>query len=60
MLWFSLWFVLITVALVFLALLGRWLFGKAKAVTADLAAVSDQLAQVTAATRASDRRSSAD
>ena len=45
MLWFSVWFVLVTIALVFFALLGLWLFRKVKAVTADLTAVSAQLAR---------------
>ena len=54
MLWFVLWFVLVVAALAFFALLGLWLFRKAKAVTADLAGVSEQFAQVSAATRSTE------
>jgi hypothetical protein len=64
-LWFLLWLVLIVAAAAFFAYLGRDLYRKAKALTAELAAASDRLAEITDAmtesiappgTRSSDHR----
>ena len=65
MLWFLLWLVLVLVAAAFLAYLGRHVWRKAKALTAELGAASDRLGEIAAAisepsspphTRASDLR----
>ena len=65
MLWFLLWLVLVLGAAAFFAYLGRHLWRKAKALTAELGAASDRLGEIAAAisepsspphTRASDLR----
>ncbi|MEP6759927.1 MAG: hypothetical protein ABJA93_00995 [Sporichthyaceae bacterium] len=47
MLWFLLWFVLVLAAAAILAYLGRHLYRKAKALTAELGAATDRLAEIT-------------
>ena len=49
MLWFLLWLVLVLVAAAFLAYLGRHVWRKAKALTAELGAASDRLGEIAAA-----------
>jgi hypothetical protein len=46
-LWFLLWLALIVAAAAFFTYLGRHLYRKAKALTAELAAASDRLAEIT-------------
>ena len=48
MLWFLLWFVLVLLAAVFFAYLGRHLWRKAKALTAELGAASDRFGEIAA------------
>ena len=49
MLWFLLWLVLVLAAAIFFAYLGRHLWRKAKALTAELGAASDRLGEIAAA-----------
>lgn len=49
MLWFLLWLVLVLLAAAFLGYLGRHLWRKAKALTAELGAASDRLGEIAAA-----------
>jgi hypothetical protein len=64
-LWFLLWLVLVLAAALFFAYLGRHLWRKAKALTAELGAASDRLGEIAAVigdssspppTRSPDRR----
>jgi hypothetical protein len=48
-LWFLLWLVLVLLAAAFFAYLGRDLWRKAKALTAELGAASDRLGEIAAA-----------
>jgi hypothetical protein len=47
-LWFLLWLVLVLLAAAFFAYLGRHLWRKAKALTAELGAASDRLGEIAA------------